>query len=135
MLLQTLLFQAANQSITHSLQMTPPPPPPLPLHPQGTWADDARAGFGKYFYINGDTYEGEWQNHSRHGRGTYTYADTGTKYIGMWSYGKWNGHGELIHANHKYVGTFREGKVSGQETRWCGVVVFREGKRTGNTVW
>nr|KAG5685652.1 hypothetical protein BaRGS_020894 [Batillaria attramentaria] len=76
----------------------------------GGWVDDQRCGFGKYNYINGDTYEGEWQNHVRHGRGTYTYAATGTKYVGMWSNGKWEGHGELIHANHKYVGTFKENR-------------------------
>lgn len=61
--------------------------------------------------MNGDTYEGEWQNHERHGRGTYTYAATGSKYIGMWNEGKWQGHGELIHANHKYVGTFNQNHV------------------------
>jgi radial spoke head protein 1 len=78
----------------------------------GGWVEDQRCGFGKYFYVNGDTYEGEWQNHVRHGRGTYTYALTGTKYVGMWKSGKWDGHGELIHANHKYVGTFKDNRVS-----------------------
>lgn len=78
----------------------------------GSWVDDQRCGFGKYFYINGDTYEGEWLNHVRHGQGTYTYAATGTKYVGTWNNGKRDGHGELVHANHKYVGVFKEDKVS-----------------------
>ena len=43
----------------------------------GSWVDDQRCGFGKYYYVNGDIYEGEWQNHVRHGQGTYTYAETG----------------------------------------------------------
>lgn len=78
----------------------------------GSWVDDQRCGFGKYFYINSDTYEGEWLNHVRHGQGTYTYATTGTKYIGTWNGGKRDGHGELVHANHKYVGVFKEDRVS-----------------------
>lgn len=78
----------------------------------GSWVDDQRCGFGKYFYINGDTYEGEWLNHVRHGQGTYTYSATGTKYVGTWNNGKREGHGELIHANHKYVGVFKDDRVS-----------------------
>lgn len=77
----------------------------------GSWVDDQRCGFGKYSYVNGDTYEGEWKDHQRHGQGTYTYAATGTKYVGRWQIGKREGHGELIHANHKYVGVFKEDKV------------------------
>lgn len=37
---------------------------------------------------------------------------TGTKYQGTWKDGKREGHGELIHANHKYVGTYKEDRVS-----------------------
>ena len=48
----------------------------------------------------------------RHGKGTYTYAATGSKYEGMWENGRRMGCGELIHANHKYVGTFKEDIVS-----------------------
>lgn len=78
----------------------------------GSWVDDQRCGFGKYSYVNGDMYEGEWKDHQRHGQGTYTYAATGTKYVGRWQNGKREGHGELIHANHKYVGVFKEDKVN-----------------------
>ncbi|KAH3699176.1 radial spoke head 1 homolog isoform X2 [Dreissena polymorpha] len=81
---------------------------------EGRWVDDQRCGFGKYFYINGDTYEGEWLNHVRHGQGTYTYAATGTKYVGTWNNGKREGHGELVHANHKYVGVFKEDRPLGK---------------------
>ena len=73
--------------------------------------DDQRCGFGKYTYINADTYEGEWQNHVRHGQGQYLYAETSTKYVGTWKDGKREGHGELIHANHKYSGPFKEDRV------------------------
>ena len=43
----------------------------------GSWVDDQRCGAGKYSYVNGDYYDGEWQNHVRHGQGTYVYAETG----------------------------------------------------------
>lgn len=81
---------------------------------EGSWVDDQRCGFGKYSYVNGDTYEGEWKDHQRHGQGTYTYAATGTKYVGRWQIGKREGHGELIHANHKYVGVFKDDKPMGK---------------------
>lgn len=44
---------------------------------QGSWADDQRHGNGKYFYPNGDYYNGEWLKHERHGQGEYYYHDTG----------------------------------------------------------
>lgn len=58
--------------------------------------------------MNGDTYEGNWYEHLRHGQGTYTYASTGTKYIGTWINGKREGSGEMVHSNHRFVGTFAE---------------------------
>ena len=45
-------------------------------------------------------------------QGTYCYSETGTKYAGTWKEGKREGQGELIHANHKYVGPFKEDRVS-----------------------
>lgn len=35
-----------------------------------------REGHGTYTYPNNDTYEGEWKNHQRQGKGVYTYAAT-----------------------------------------------------------
>lgn len=78
----------------------------------GSWVDDQRCGSGKYSYINGDYYEGEWQNHVRHGQGCYYWAETGSKYVGTWKEGRMEGAGELVHANHKFVGSFKENRVS-----------------------
>jgi len=48
-------------------------------------------GFGKYTYLDGEKYEGEWKNGKRNGQGTFTYPD-GSKYIGEWRNGDmWNG--------------------------------------------
>lgn len=70
-----------------------------------------RYGQGKYTYINGDTYEGEWRDHLRHGRGTYTFASTKLQYIGNWKGGKMDGHGELVHPHHRFIGTWKDGMV------------------------
>ena len=34
----------------------------------GAWVEDQRSGVGKYSYVNGDSYDGEWLNHVRHGQ-------------------------------------------------------------------
>ena len=78
----------------------------------GSWTDDQRCGSGKFYYVNGDIYDGEWSAHVRHGLGSYTYADTGSRYVGRWKNGQRDGPGELIHANHKFVGKFVDDKVS-----------------------
>lgn len=31
----------------------------------GEWADDQRHGHGVYYYVNNDTYTGDWFNHQR----------------------------------------------------------------------
>ena len=77
----------------------------------GCWADDQRCGKGKFYYVNGDIYDGEWRAHVRHGLGSYTYADTASCYVGMWKDGRRDGQGELIHANHKFAGKFVDDKV------------------------
>jgi len=81
---------------------------------EGGWVEDQRSGFGKYKYANGDMYEGQWEFHVRHGQGVYTYADTNTKYTGTWHLGKCVGQGEIIYANHKYVGPFRDNRPDGK---------------------
>ena len=72
----------------------------------GNWINDEKHGTGTYYYPNGDVYEGEWSQNQRHGQGVYTYKETGTRYQGSWRNGKMEESGDLIHANHLYVGTF-----------------------------
>lgn len=81
---------------------------------EGYWLNDVRHGRGKYTYPNGDIYEGEWADNQRHGQGVYSYAATGSKYRGMWVQGKMEEAGELIHANHRYVGGFQQDKPKGK---------------------
>jgi radial spoke head protein 1 len=41
-------------------------------------------GEGTYLYQNKDTYSGWWQFGKKKGKGTYTYANSGMKLIGIW---------------------------------------------------
>ncbi len=68
-------------------------------------------GFGKYTYLDGEKYVGEWKNGKYHGQGTYTSKD-GEKFVGEWKDDKeWNGNeynkdGKII---SKYVnGNYRK---------------------------
>lgn len=61
----------------------------------GEWKDDLRSGKGKYYYTNGDFYDGDWDKHMRHGFGKYVYAATGIQYVGAWKEGKRDGEGEV----------------------------------------
>ena len=63
---------------------------------------------------HGDIYEGEWAENQRHGHGVYSYAVTGSKYSGMWVHGKMEDAGELIHANHRFVGCFQQNQPKGK---------------------
>ena len=49
---------------------------------------------------------------TRHGQGTYFYAETGSKYVGAWVNGQQEGAAELIHLNHRYQGKFLNKNVS-----------------------
>jgi hypothetical protein len=48
-----------------------------------------RTGYGKYFYENGDRYEGDFLSNEFHGYGKFIYADGKTD-EGIWD------HGELV---------------------------------------
>jgi hypothetical protein len=52
-------------------------------------------GQGKYFYSDGASYEGEWENGKRHGKGILTLSD-GRKLFGKWNLGGNNDTGIVI---------------------------------------
>lgn len=51
-------------------------------------------GFGKFNFLSGDSYEGNFSENHPHGRGKYIYKDAGY-YEGDWLYGKKKGHGVI----------------------------------------
>ena len=64
----------------------------------------------------GDLYEGEFQNGTFNGQGTYTSA-RGEKYIGEYKDGQYHGKGRYFFADgDKYVGEYRDGNLNGQGT-------------------
>ena len=44
---------------------------------EGEYVEDKKNGKGKYTYPNKDVYKGEWKDNLRHGQGTYSYKDDG----------------------------------------------------------
>lgn len=56
---------------------------------------------------------------TRHGQGTYVYAETGSKYVGTWVNGQQEGAAELIHLNHRYQGKFVNKNVSEREAMFA----------------
>ena len=47
---------------------------------------------GKYYYVDGSKYEGEWDNNMRNGQGVQ-YCCDGSKYDGEWKDDKKHGKG------------------------------------------
>lgn len=47
---------------------------------------------GIAIYLNGDKYEGDFQDGERYGKGEYTFSD-GRKYIGSWENDLFDGQG------------------------------------------
>ena len=65
--------------------------------------------------VNGDKYDGEWQDDNKHGHGTYTRAN-GNKYEGEFRNDKINGHGTFTLANKdKYEGEWQDNKNMAME--------------------
>lgn len=46
----------------------------------------AQHGYGTYVLAKGGKYEGEWENGTRHGTGTYYYPDGVRVYRGEWKH-------------------------------------------------
>uniref|UniRef100_T1JAJ0 Phosphatidylserine decarboxylase n=1 Tax=Strigamia maritima TaxID=126957 RepID=T1JAJ0_STRMM len=89
---------------------------------KGFWKDNRKNGYGIYYYINGDTYDGTWKDNQKHGIGIYIFKSVGSAYIGEWVKGSEKGFGHLIHQGHRYVGNFHDNKPFG-----CGRYMFDYG--------
>jgi hypothetical protein len=87
-------------------------------HYIGQFHDGLREGNGTMFYPNGNVYEGEWHIGKRHGHGKFTWAESGSYYVGDFSNGEMSGQGEIVYAfsaqspsvqfvqSNRYLGTF-----------------------------
>lgn len=80
--------------------------------------------FGRWEYIGGNIYVGEWLNNKRHGRGTMTQPD-GYQYVGQWKDDKPHGQGRLTLGNGvKYEGEFSNAAYNGK-----GTLILPDGSR------
>jgi MORN repeat len=61
-------------------------------------------GFGKYFFENGDIYEGTWKNDAKHGVGTYKYKEAQIMIRATWVDGSLKGPIEVFYPNFRYHG-------------------------------
>jgi hypothetical protein len=76
--------------------------------------NNIRHGYGIYYYINGDRYEGLWFNNLRHGTGIL-FKNNGEIYDGWWQNDFMEGVGTFYHKNgDRYYGEWREGKKQGK---------------------
>jgi hypothetical protein len=87
----------------------------------GEWRENARAGYGSYFYPDGNKYEGQWESNKRHGHGTLWHLTNvaGDKYrrvyTGDWEGDKMSGRGSYFYENEdRYDGLWFKGKRNGQ---------------------
>lgn len=87
----------------------------------GEWRENVRAGYGSYFYSDGNKYEGQWENNKRHGHGTLWNLTNvaGDKYrrvyTGDWEADKMSGRGSYFYESEdRYDGLWFKGKRNGQ---------------------
>lgn len=79
----------------------------------GEYQNRKKNGTGSLTFINGEKYVGEFKDDKFNGNGVFTYL-RGKKYVGEFKDGKYNGYGVLDLGNRtKYVGEFKDGKYDG----------------------
>ena len=91
-------------------------------------SNESGEGLGKFTFLDGDTYEGEFKDWDMNGQGTYTWSD-GRKYVGEFKNGLPNGQGtDTSPDGTKSVGEFKEGR------KWNVTQTDKEGKVIGKWV-
>ena len=83
---------------------------------EGEWKDNQRYGKGTFKYADGDVYTGEWKDDIQNGKGIYKFKN-GDVYEGDYVEGERTGIGICEYANgDKYTGEFFEGDKQGRGT-------------------
>jgi hypothetical protein len=73
---------------------------------EGNWDHGKRHGKGTWTYINGDVYTGDWENSHKHGTGTWTLSN-GDRYEGDFCNDARNGKGAYyFRSGDSYVGDY-----------------------------
>lgn len=80
-------------------------------------ASGRRHGEGVCEYHDGSTYQGQWRNGKRNGKGKFVDGKTREEYDGKWMADQRHGRGLCMYpAGHRYEGTWRQGKFHGEGT-------------------
>jgi serine/threonine protein kinase len=81
---------------------------------EGEFKDSLRHGRGIFKYTRGDLYRGEWVSDRRHGSGTMNFS-TGEEYVGSWIKGEMEGAGQLTNTKglSVYRGQFKRSQRDG----------------------
>lgn len=76
--------------------------------------DGARDGIGKFWFVDGCFYEGQWRANRTHGKGRMIY-ETGAVYVGDFAFGARHGMGRLTYDNgDMYEGSWVEDNKEGK---------------------
>ena len=65
----------------------------------GEWKENKRHGKGARRWPNGEVYSGDWENGEMHGEGVLKYADGSILYDGAWVLGRKEGKGLMRYPN------------------------------------
>ena len=81
---------------------------------EGDYKDGRMDGKGKYFYANRDHYEGDYKNGRMDGKGRYFYAN-GSRYEGDYKNDQEDGKGKFFSADgDRYEGDYKDGQRDGK---------------------
>ena len=85
------------------------------LQYSGEWHEDAMSGRGRFYFKNGDLFEGRFESGEAHGLGMLNRTSNGDVYMGEWRRGERTGSGALWFGTtgDKYVGEFHNGRKHG----------------------
>ena len=91
---------------------------------EGSIKEDKFEGNGKYIYENGEYYIGEWKEDLRNGKGILYYKNGNIKYQGDFINDKYEGNGKYIWENGEYyIGEYKNGFNNGK-----GILYYKNGK-------
>ena len=63
---------------------------------KGQWVENQRSGTGLVVYPSGNTYDGEWKDNVKNGKGEMFWVEVNEKYTGDWKDDKQEGFGEHV---------------------------------------
>ena len=106
----------------------PIPQPPVIIHSiikiyyengklmyEGGFIDNKFEGYGKYYYLNDEYYEGQFKNGLRNGKGILYYSNGNIIYEGDFVNDKFEGNGKYIYGGGEYYnGQWKDNKKNGK---------------------